>query len=69
MTESERISMLIKEGERLTIEYKEHFTPRIAEDMVAFANARGGTTILGVRDDHAVIGEKRKPPSAEDRCR
>jgi ATP-dependent DNA helicase RecG len=58
MTESGRIKQLIADGEGLTIEFKEHFTSRIAEDMVAFANTRGGTIILGVRDDGAVVGEK-----------
>jgi ATP-dependent DNA helicase RecG len=57
MTDIERVELLIAEGEGLTIEYKEHFSPRIAEDMVAFANTRGGTIVLGVRDDHTVIGE------------
>ncbi len=38
MTELDRPRLLIREVEGLTIEYKEHFTPRIAEDMVAFAD-------------------------------
>jgi predicted HTH transcriptional regulator len=45
MTETDRTHLLIKEGEGLAIEYKECFTPRIAENMVAFANTRGGVLI------------------------
>jgi ATP-dependent DNA helicase RecG len=50
--------MIIQEGKGLTVEFKEHFTPRIAEDMVAFANTRGGRILLGVNDRKKVIGEK-----------
>jgi ATP-dependent DNA helicase RecG len=58
MPDIDRIHLLIREGEGLFIEFKEHFTPRIAEDIVAFANTCGGTVILGVRDDRFVVGEK-----------
>jgi ATP-dependent DNA helicase RecG len=58
MTESSKVDLLIKEGEGFTVEFKERFTSRISEDMVAFANSRGGTILLGVRDDHVVVGEK-----------
>lgn len=54
----ERAKLLIREGEGLTIELKEHYTSRIDEDLVAFANAKGGTLLLGVRDDGAIVGEK-----------
>jgi ATP-dependent DNA helicase RecG len=37
---------------------KERFTPRIVEDMVAFANVKGGIIILGVRDNKTIISEK-----------
>ena len=50
MTESERIEMLIKEGEGLTVEFKERYTPRIDRDIVAFANSKGGLLLLGVDD-------------------
>ena len=43
MTDIEKINILVKEGEGLTVEFKEHFTPRIDEDIVAFSNTRGGT--------------------------
>ena len=58
MTDAARISLIIQEGEGLTVEFKEHFSSRIAEDMPAFANTKGGMIILGVRDDKTIIGEK-----------
>jgi ATP-dependent DNA helicase RecG len=54
----EQVKLLIREGEGLTVEFKERYTPRIDEDIVAFANARGGTLLLGVRDDGTVAGER-----------
>ena len=50
--------MIIQEGEGLTVEFKEHFSPRIVEDMAAFANTKGGLIILGVRDDKTIVGEE-----------
>ena len=58
MKEIDKINILVKEGEGLTVEFKEHFTARIDEDMVAFANTKGGTILIGVRDDCRVAGEK-----------
>lgn len=51
------INTLIREGEGLTVEFKERFTARIDEDIVAFANTKGGVILLGVRDDQTVGGE------------
>jgi ATP-dependent DNA helicase RecG len=53
----EQVKLLIREGEGLTLEFKERYTPRIDEDIVAFANGRGGTLLLGVRDDGSITGE------------
>ena len=55
---AEQVKLLIREGEGLTVEFKERYTPRIDEDIVAFANARGGTLLLGVRDNGTVVGER-----------
>jgi len=54
----EQVKLLIHEGEGLTVEFKERYTSRIDEDIVAFANARGGTLLLGVRDDGTITGER-----------
>lgn len=53
---SEQVNLLIREGEGLTVEFKEHYTSRIDEDIVAFANAKGGDVILGVRDEGTITG-------------
>jgi len=58
MMDANKIQILVQEGEGLTVEFKEHYTPRIDEDMVAFANTKGGVILLGVRDDRTVSGEK-----------
>ena len=52
------MKLLIREGEGLTTEFKEKYTPRIDEDIVAFSNTKGGTLLLGVRDDGAVVGDR-----------
>lgn len=49
---------LIEEGENLQVEFKRHFTTpeKIAREMIAFANTKGGVLIFGVDDDREVIG-------------
>jgi ATP-dependent DNA helicase RecG len=54
----DQIKLLIREGEGLSVEFKERYTPRIDEDIVAFANGKGGAILLGVRDDRTVAGER-----------
>lgn len=49
---------LIEEGENLQCEFKRHFTTpeKIAREMTAFANTKGGYMIFGVDDDREVVG-------------
>lgn len=55
---ADQVKLLIREGEGLTVEFKERYTPRMGEDIVAFANAKGGTLLLGVRDDGIMVVER-----------
>jgi predicted HTH transcriptional regulator len=49
---------LIEEGENIQCEFKRHFTTpeKIAREMIAFANTKGGYIIFGVDDDGEVVG-------------
>lgn len=53
----EQVELLIREGEGLTVEFKESYSSRIDRDIVAFANTRGGAILLGVSDGRAIKGE------------
>jgi len=35
------LQLMIAEGEGLTVEFKEKYTPRIDRDIVAFSNTKG----------------------------
>ena len=52
------LNLIVKEGEGLTTELKEHFTSRIDQDIVTFANSKGGKILLGVTDNGNISGEK-----------
>jgi len=49
---------LIEEGENIQCEFKRHFTTpeKIAREMIAFANTKGGYIIFGVDDDREIVG-------------
>lgn len=49
---------LIEEGENIQCEFKRHFTTpeKIAREMIAFANTKGGYVIFGVDDDKEIVG-------------
>ncbi|MFH1065314.1 MAG: helix-turn-helix domain-containing protein [Nanoarchaeota archaeon] len=54
----EELELAIAEGEGPAIEFKERYSSKIDEDIVAFATSRGGTILIGIRDDKTITGEK-----------
>src|SRR3989338_3208398 len=53
---SKRIRFYIAQGEGLSVEFKETYTPKISQDIVAFANSKGGVILLGIKDNGNIIG-------------
>ncbi len=49
------LSTILAEGEGYYIEFKERVA-NLDREIVAFANASGGSIFIGVKDDHQVIG-------------
>ncbi|MCX6139985.1 MAG: ATP-binding protein [Candidatus Kapabacteria bacterium] len=51
---------IIRSGESSTVEFKRKFTTseKIAREMIAFANTKGGFLIIGVDDDGSIVGVK-----------
>ncbi len=41
-----------------TVEFKRQWTDRALEDLAAFANTRGGTLLVGIREDGEIVGAK-----------
>ncbi len=58
---------LIEEGENLRCEFKRHFSSheKIAKEMMAFANTKGGYILFGVDDDKQIIGVESEKSEAE----
>ena len=58
---------LIEEGENLTCEFKRKFSTaeKIAREMIAFANTKGGYLIIGVDDDKEIVGVESEKTEAE----
>jgi len=58
---------LVEEGENIQCEFKRHFTTpeKIAKEMIAFANTKGGFILFGVDDDRKVIGVESEKAEAE----
>ncbi|MCZ6703158.1 MAG: ATP-binding protein [Ignavibacteria bacterium] len=66
MNRKELIS-LIEEGENIQCEFKRQFTTaeKIAKEMIAFANTKGGYILFGVDDDKTVVGVESEKSEAE----
>jgi predicted HTH transcriptional regulator len=58
MVNSRRVLELIAQGEGLNVEFKQRFSSheKIAKEMIAFANTRGGFILFGVDDDKSIYG-------------
>lgn len=58
---------LIEEGENIQCEFKRKFTTpeKIAKEMIAFANTKGGYILFGVDDDKTVVGVESEKSEAE----
>src|SRR5258708_4149500 len=50
-----RLSLVMAEGEGLKVDVKEAFCRRIQNDLVAFANASGGSLFIGIDDSGKVV--------------
>ncbi len=46
----------MREESNKTVEFKRQWTDRALEDLAAFANTRGGTLLIGVREDGEIVG-------------
>ena len=55
MNTHEKLHLILAEGESYKIEFKEKLS-NLDKEIVAFANASGGSLFLGVNDDGMVIG-------------
>ena len=58
---------LIEEGENIQCEFKRKFTTpeKIAREMMAFANTKGGYILFGVDDDREIVGVESEKSEAE----
>ena len=52
------LNKLIEGGESSTVEFKRKFSSpeKIAKEMIAFANSKGGYILFGVDDDRKIVG-------------
>lgn len=62
-----QLTELIENGEGLTCEFKRKFTTneKIAREMIAFANTKGGVILFGVDDDKLITGVESEKEIAE----
>ena len=58
---------LIEEGENIQCEFKRKFSTaeKIAREMVAFANTKGGYILFGVDDDKKIVGVESEKETTE----
>jgi predicted HTH transcriptional regulator len=59
-SELQRLKKLVAQGEGSSLEFKRKaaFPEKIVREMIAFANTKGGTLLLGIGDDKSLPGLK-----------
>ena len=59
---------MIDAGEGLTVEFKRRVSSpeKIAREIIAFANTRGGTLFFGVDDDKSIVGVESEKAELEE---
>lgn len=62
-----QVKELIEDGENLQVEFKRKFTSheKIAREMIAFANTRGGYILFGIDDDKTIVGVESEKAEAD----
>ena len=62
-----RLLELIEKGEGLKVEFKQRFSTheKIAKEMIAFANTRGGVILFGIDDDGSIYGVESEKGESE----
>jgi predicted HTH transcriptional regulator len=62
-----RFIEIIEEGEGLKVEFKRKFTTheKIAKEIIALANTRGGVILVGVDDDGSICGVRSEKEETE----
>jgi predicted HTH transcriptional regulator len=58
---------LIEEGENIQVEFKRKFSThdKIAREMIAFANTKGGYVLFGIDDDKKIVGVESEKETTE----
>jgi predicted HTH transcriptional regulator len=58
---------LIEEGENIQVEFKRKFSThdKIAREMMAFANTKGGYVLFGIDDDRKIVGVESEKETSE----
>lgn len=58
---------MIENGESINVEFKQRFSSheKIAKEMIAFANTRGGFLFIGVDDDKSIYGIESEKSDSE----
>lgn len=64
---STALRSLIRNGENLTVEFKQRFSTfeKIAKEIIAFANTKGGVIIFGVNDNGTICGVESEKETIE----